>query len=599
MPTRFFCLRGWTASGILGLLLISNAAFSQQQPLTRQDSALVTKYLQLSAEQLDKGDYKEASRYLNETAFIYWNKNHYRSAIQYYEESLKLNDKVANENGLAMIHNNLGMLYADIEDYPTSLEYFQKTLAARRAKKESVGMVSALINISVVLNNLKRFDESIKGLQEALELCRADNDVEMMRSCYGMLSETYEKAGDTERSLYYFDLYSTFYEFIQKKEIEKIETNLEEERLKKKLEEEKSKIKEEELAAKRAQLAQVEQNLLAYDSVNKALFEKLTHREMELELLEQQNEIAELQRKEQEARAAAEINSERVFRNSVLSGAILLLIIIFLIVRNNRAVKKANKQLAEQKASIEKQHAELAQLNAVKNKLFAIISHDFRSPLASLQMVLKMLDEGDLNEEEKQSLLNTLHTQTYYTADLTENLLNWAKSQMGGGKPTITPVPLRNSSDKAVRLLHLHAGNKKIEIRNSIPHNVKVLAAADMLDIVFRNLISNAVKFTPEGGTVTVSSSVNDRRVVVTVADTGIGMGPEMLQKLFTTELKSQKGTNEEKGSGLGLLLCKEYLEQMGGTLRAESESGKGSTFTFELPLINQTVHESKLTEYV
>ncbi len=596
MYLNFSTVRGCCL--LAALLLSYFVALAQQQPLTRQDSALINKYRTLSAEELEKGDYKEASRYLNETAFVYWNKNHYRAAIDYYEQSLELNSKVSNENGLAMIHNNLGMLYADIEDYPTSLTYFQKTLAARRSKDEKIGMISALINISVVLNNLKRYDESVKGLEEALDLCRKSNDVEMMRSCYGMLSETYEKAGNTERSLYYFDLYSTFFEFIQKKEIEKIETSLEEERLKQRLEQEKNKIKDEELAAKRQLLAQVEQELLAYDSLNKALFETLNHKEMQLELLEQQSLIAKLERKEQEARAEATINNEKIFRNSLLSGSFLLLIILFLIVKNNRSVRSTNKILADQKAAIEAKNTELANLNAVKNKLFAIISHDFRSPLASLQMVLKMMDEDELSEEERHSLLNTLHTQTYYTADLTENLLNWAKSQMGGAPPKIIPVAIRNSSEKALRLLQLQATTKRIELKNNIPADVKVDAAPDMLDIIFRNLLSNSVKFTPSGGTVSLSSAITDGFVKIAVKDSGRGMDQTTIAQLFTTELRSQKGTNEEKGSGLGLLLCKEYLEQLGGTLEVTSEPGKGSTFTFALPLSKSTVKNSPISEY-
>ncbi|MCP4456561.1 MAG: tetratricopeptide repeat protein [Cytophagales bacterium] len=149
---------------------------------------MVVKYLNKYENQLNvEKNIKEASRHLNETAFLYWEHNQYHMAIKYYEMSLELNRQIGNENGLAMLHNNLGMLNSDVENYKKSHEYFNKTLAARRAMKESAGIISALINMTIVLNHLNRFDESAAGLEEALVLAREMNDPQQMKSCYGTI----------------------------------------------------------------------------------------------------------------------------------------------------------------------------------------------------------------------------------------------------------------------------------------------------------------------------------------------------------------------------------------------------------------------------
>jgi tetratricopeptide (TPR) repeat protein len=290
----------------------------QTQPLSRQDSALVDKFLQEYEDQLNRGNLKEASRFLNETAFIYWEHNKYRQAIRYYEQSAGINEKIQNENGLAMIHNNLGMLYADIGDYERSYEYFQKTLAARRSENKKLGMISALVNMSVVLNNLQRYDESAQGLEEALTLAREMNDPIQMKSCYGMLSETYEKAGNIEKSIHYFNLYRTFHELVQREEVSALKTALWEEKLAGEMAEERASKTEEELEIKKVELREVQKEVERYnalikqfDSVSHVYYESLSRKKLEYEVLQKANELNELKVQEK----AKDIQIERNRRN--------------------------------------------------------------------------------------------------------------------------------------------------------------------------------------------------------------------------------------------------------------------------------------------
>ncbi len=214
-------------------ILIFWSGHAQEYPLSKSDSGIVFKSLEKYEALIAKDDFRGASGALNDVAFVYWNNNHYAEAATYYEKSLVLNERVSNENGIAMINNNLGMLYADIGRYEESLAAFTKTLAARRASNEPAGVISALVNISVVLNNLHKYSESIKHLSEAIDIARELYDKHQMRSVYGMLSETYEKMGEVEKSLQYFELYKSFHEDIQRAEIKGMNRELAEEKTRK------------------------------------------------------------------------------------------------------------------------------------------------------------------------------------------------------------------------------------------------------------------------------------------------------------------------------------------------------------------------------
>lgn len=161
-------------------------------------------------------DYRQASDYLNKAAMIEWEYKKYEKAIKLYEKSLELNSKINNQQGITGITSNLAMIHADMKAYDAAYRYFKITLEARQRGTDKVSVISAHINISIVLNNLRRFYEAAQHLEEALALAREMNDANQMKSCYGMLSETYEKGGRHDESLRYFNLYKTFHEMVQK-----------------------------------------------------------------------------------------------------------------------------------------------------------------------------------------------------------------------------------------------------------------------------------------------------------------------------------------------------------------------------------------------
>ncbi len=227
---------------------------------------------------------------------------------------------------------------------------------------------------------------------------------------------------------------------------------------------------------------------------------------------------------------------------------------------------------------------ELEELNKLKDKLLSVVSHDFRSPLNSLRGTLTLFLKGAISPEEMLMLASDLVEKLDNTYNLLENLLNWAKSQMQG--LTIYPkeLNLRKLSEDSVELLIPMADKKYLKIKNNIDPAFKVYADNEMVKLVFRNLISNAIKFSPSGEEIVLNATSEDHKVTIAIRDNGTGISNENQEKLFKQENFSTIGTSNERGMGIGLLLCKDFVERNGGSVWFESELGKGSTFYFTLP---------------
>ncbi|REE05885.1 ATP-binding protein [Marinoscillum furvescens] len=561
------------------VLLISLWASAQKHPLSRSDSGIVVANLQKYDDLIARDDFRGASGALNDVAFVYWNNNHYEEAAKYYEQSLDLNMRVANENGIAMINNNLGMLYADLGRYEQSLDKFSKTLAARRASNEEVGIIAALVNMAVVLNNLERYEESVKRLSEALDLAREHYDKQQMRSVYGMLSETYEKMGDVERSLQYFELYKSFHEQIQREEIKGVNEQLEKERVQKQQLAAEKALKENELLKKQLELYQKNEELQQKDSINQSLYSSLSAQELELELLERDKQLSDLEAEAQHI----ENQKLEVQKNAYLTTLIIVVIagviIAILILINVRKTKQHNQVLEEKNRSIEEQRQELEVANHTKDRIFSVISHDLRSPISSLRGFFSYIDLFDVPDELRNALKG-VESQLANSATLLENLLTWSRSQLEKAVPKKEEVAVAEIVEKNFRLLQEHATKKEIALSSSITNNDVLFSDPDTVDIVLRNLIQNALKFTPKGGSVAISYNHSPEEDCVIVKDTGVGMKPEKVASLFDISTnRSSVGTDKEKGSGLGLILCKELIEKVGGVIEVSSEPEVGTEF--------------------
>ncbi|UII32485.1 hybrid sensor histidine kinase/response regulator [Fulvivirga ulvae] len=251
--------------------------------------------------------------------------------------------------------------------------------------------------------------------------------------------------------------------------------------------------------------------------------------------------------------------------------------------------KVANRTAELEKAfgEIHEQKKELEELNATKDKFFSIVAHDLRSPVSALAGFSQMLaNNGNrLSPEKITAYSKELNKSAKNTLSLIENLLTWASTQMNKLDHNPDLIDAADMINQTLSQLNTVASSKKIALEKELAPDLKIFADKDHLTLVLRNLISNALKFTNEGGKVTVSTkSVDKSKVEISVADTGIGMGIEKLTNLFSVgSAQSTSGTAGEKGTGLGLILCKEFIEKNGGKIEVASLKGMGTTFTITL----------------
>ena len=225
-------------------------------------------------------------------------------------------------------------------------------------------------------------------------------------------------------------------------------------------------------------------------------------------------------------------------------------------------------------------------LNTTKDKLFSIIAHDLRTPFDNIIGLTELILENAIDFEESEKYIKILNSSAKNTLILLDNLLNWAKSQTGQLNYIPKKIFISNVILEIIALNRLHAETKKISIVYSSSTEIEVYADENMLRTVLRNLISNAIKFTNIGGKIHIYATLKQEHVEISIADNGIGINKEKSKMLFEIISNTTTvGTANENGSGLGLVLCKEFVNKNGGEIWVESEEGKGSDFKFTLPL--------------
>ncbi|MDX8337930.1 ATP-binding protein [Draconibacterium sp. IB214405] len=234
---------------------------------------------------------------------------------------------------------------------------------------------------------------------------------------------------------------------------------------------------------------------------------------------------------------------------------------------------------------------ELKELNATKDKFVSIIAHDLRSPIGSINSFLEVISDNlhTFSQDTIEKYINTLKSQTQNTFNLLEDILLWAHSQ--SSKIPFEPeiVRLKDLCNEEIMGLQISAENKKINVSNKIQNTVELYADRNMLKTTVRNLLSNAIKFTHENGNVSISAEQGNSAVTITVSDNGIGIGPQKLTSVFEiSQVNSSLGTADEKGTGLGLTLCKDFVEKHDGKIWIESEIDKGTDVKFSIPVNQQ-----------
>jgi len=272
----------------------------------------------------------------------------------------------------------------------------------------------------------------------------------------------------------------------------------------------------------------------------------------------------------------------------------LLLVGLVFLYSLYKAKRKAYEITEQANILIHQKNEELERLNQLKNKLFSIIAHDVRSPLNNLAGVLSLIGQGVLEQDEVQQITGKLTSNVKETTNFLDNLLIWSRSQMNGIKIHLQELDMYQLANETLEVFRFQCEEKKLSLKNQVSENIFVYADREMIRMVLRNLVSNAIKFSIPGGTIIINGSAKaeDDFAVISVSDDGIGVKKEFQDKLFGVDNYTTVGTMEEKGSGIGLMICRDFVERNGGKIWMESTQNKGSNFFFSLPQYHMAKRE-------
>lgn len=559
------------------LLLFLPLPFSGYSATPFQEPQGVHELIKLANEYEKAGNANQAVYYYDKAANAYWQENNYQNAIVYFEKALENIIKVGNKNGEKLLYINLGLVYSEISDYTQAQKCFESALsiATSSGKKGDVGQI--LYNISTVQIEQGNYQGALQNLAKTEAIAQEVGDQTLLRNVYYNYNRAYEGLRNTEKAAEYFSLYAMLTKKIQAEEIRKKELQA------KAMVDSAGRVvqqvsQEKEHAEKK--LVETSKELKEKEQTLKEVEELTREQQMQIELLNAEMKLRDAVIQNQKL-------LQKVYIGLILFSLALAAAIYYAYIQKrkaNRLLKEKNDEISRQRDAISRQADELRELNALKDKLFSIIAHDLRSPLFSLITMLNIAKEGHFDPENFKEILDELSVNVNHTTALLENLLTWAKTQMHGVKVNPQNFDLSQLVNSRIQLLNEAAENKEIKLKNSIKEGTFVFADTDMVDIVIRNLISNAIKFCNAGDRITIWSTTGTDRLTVCVEDTGKGITSDVLQKLFGTQITSTPGTKNEKGTGLGLILCKEFVQLNGGEIWAESQLDKGSKFFFTLP---------------
>jgi len=503
------------------------------------DESLIYYYKALKLEKERKNYLGVAINY-NSIAWIYELKEDYSKAIDFYKKSLEANIKNNDEKGIVICYSDLGKVYHKIGEYLLALDYYKKTLAVNEKLGDKRYIARSYIYIGEVHRDLGNYSQSLSNLEKGLNYARQVNSKRMLMMAYEQFSLTYERINNITEAFEHFKMYNIYKDSVfndeKSNQIIEMQTRFETEK-----------------------------------------------KEKENILLKNENSLNE-----------SRIQRQRIIVISTIIILLLITILVFVLLKNRSNQKKAiellgkqNDEIRRQKEEIQTQAQDLEEAVNTKNRFFSIIAHDLISPFNTLigysETLKYNLDK--VSEKEMREYVDLIYKRSEETHELLLNLLEWSLSQTQSIRYQPEELSIKKLIKEKISLLKGQANEKSIQLEFHEGDEVKVYADTNMLTTIIRNLVSNAIKFTKEGKVV-ISYTQQAGFCKVTIEDTGVGISKQKLNNLFNLEKTvSSNGTAGEKGSGIGLILCKEFIEKNKGEIFVESSENTGSKFSFTVPL--------------
>ncbi len=504
----------------------------------------------------DKKAFIDATNYL---AISYYLLDDLVNAQIYSDKALQLSEQINYLEGKALAYEHISIIKIKQEKYDEALDYCNKVLMIREQADDLPAIASIYYNYSIISNRTNNFDQAIEYTKKSIELRKSFGNINGVGSNYLTLGNIYLRSNKIDSALVYLTkAYQIKNNSGDTRTIVSIDKSLSE------------------VYERKKDYLNAFKYLKEYKALNDSVLGEEARRSASKELARQ-----EMAGKDEEIKHLQAINS---YQENIQWFLIILitlsLFVSFSIIYLYVKINKANKKLKTA-------NEELLLLNQDKEKFFRIISHDLRSPFHPIISYSDFIrNEADnLSKEEIKEYAGNICSSAEKIYELLDNLLQWLRLSTGKIEHKPEPFNLYAELSSTLRLFENNIKSKSLELINNIEPNLIAFADKSTVGIIFRNIISNAIKFSNLNGKIILESQSNENELKISITDTGKGISSERLSQLFTNDLKSTRGTNNELGSGLGLLLCKEMTEKNGGKLNVTSNSDIGTTVTFTLPL--------------
>ena len=463
---------------------------------------------------------------------LYMQLNNFEKALNYQLWALKIFEEIKENKEISFTLSDIGDTYKSMKKYLVALKYFKKSINIKLNINDKYYRAYLFINIGNTFLDLDKYDSAYVYIKQAEMITKNGYDIGISSMVYEAYSTYYSITGDYKNAFQYQKLFKTASDTIF--------NNQNNER--------------------------INQLKVKYE---------IDEFETENQLLKQNNVIQKFA-----------IEKQTYLRNTFIAISILITILVLFVFYRFLLKQKANKVLSEKNKQISDQKNQLEEAYATKDKLFAIITHDLKNPFGTIISLSGFLEESynDIDDNHRIHAIKTLKKSANSAYDLLENLTKWLMSQNKNIPIKISKFDISIAIQTILTFYKIETEKKKISIVFDNTEKSYVLADEQMIKTIIRNLLSNAIKFTPENGEITIKIKKLKNEIHVAIKDTGIGIKEEDKEKIFRIDSNfTTSGTSKEKGSGLGLILSKEFAERNNSRIWFESEEGKGSTFYFSI----------------
>lgn len=550
---------------------------------------------------LANGLYNLAVKSYNGIAASHFTKAEYPDAFTNFQNALELAEQIDDSEMAIKMSSNLGTLFSILEDYDEALKFY--TLAQSKFTEDTtiITRLSVLVNLGYLYNKINEPVRAISYLDESIDLLQEVQADKILAFAYLTKGEVYNQIGSYKEALSIFNKANTIYKKVNDKKGEAdlyYYSGISHTKLNNDINAEEAFLKSLALYQSFNLKSGLERSYRALYSINKdkgitpkalsylELAQKYSDsvsKEKQLSTISMMN--AKLSYEKNKARLTEqneiELNDRKKYIAWIIIGIISSVLISILLFRAATTKKRLNQELATQTTILAKKQEELNMINANQDKLFSIVGHDLRGPIVSLKNLLGSSLEKNNEIKHFYTFGPKLKKDVDHIHFTLDNLLNWGLTQMKGNITKKEGIFVKEQLLEVIQFFSEDLDKKRLTLKLVVPETLKLNVDANHFSVIFRNLISNAIKFTPENESIFIDTNTEGNNITINVKDTGTGIPIEILTKIFDNmEHVTTMGTNNERGSGLGLSLCKELVEKNNGFISVESELGKGSIFT-------------------